>query len=161
MQKIKELVKKGRKTKLGISNKFYFFFVIALIVIILDQFTKQIAINALQDPIPLINNILNLSIVKNTGAGFGLFQGTNTLMIYLSLFVIGLILYFYDKIPDKTSIHVSLALVLGGGIANFVDRVRLGYVIDFITPSFWPSFNLADTAITIGVIGFIVFSWRE
>ncbi len=160
MQK-KTKIKKTVKLKPRISNKFYLFFGITLIVIILDQVTKQIAVDALKDPVPIIGNILTLSIVKNTGAGFGLFPGTNTLMIYISLFVIGLILYFYDKIPNKTSIHVSLALILGGGISNFIDRIMLGYVIDFITPSFWPSFNLADAAITIGVIGFVIFGWRE
>ncbi len=164
MQKRKELLKEGRKTKIRISNEFYLFFSTTLIIIILDQATKQIAIDALREPVSIINNILSLSIVKNTGAGFGFldgFKGINSLMIYLSLFIIGLILYFYYKVPNKTSAHISLALILGGGISNFIDRVRLGYVIDFIAPSFWPSFNVADAAITIGVIGFIVFGWRE
>mgnify|MGYP001558158672 CR=1 FL=1 len=162
MPKAKRSVTKASpKAKPDTNNRFYILFGIALVVIILDQLTKLWALSALQNPMPVIGNFLSFVLVKNTGAGFGLFKGTNTLMIYLSLMVIGLILYYHDRIPDKTSVHASVALILGGGIANLVDRVRLGHVIDFIDVSFWPTFNAADTAITLGVIGFLVFSWKE
>lgn len=163
MQKKTGKSRRGNRAaaKPTVSNRFYLFFGIALAVIILDQLTKLWALRELQNPMPLIGNFLSFALVKNTGAGFGLFKGTNTLMIYLSLMVIGLILYFYDRIPDKLGIHASVALILGGGIANLVDRVRLGYVLDFIDVSFWPTFNVADTAITLGVIGFLWFSWKD
>ncbi len=143
------------------SNKLYLFFGIALLVIILDQITKGVVVRYIQNRIPVISDVLFMSQIRNTGAGFGLFQGTNQLMVFLSLCVIGVILFFYGQLPDRRSIQVSVALILGGGIANLVDRIRLGYVIDFIDFRFWPAFNLADTAITLGVIGFIVLSWKE
>ena len=143
------------------SNKLYLFLCIALLVIILDQITKEIVVRYLQNRIPVIGDVLFMSQIRNTGAGFGLFQGTNQLMVFLSLCVIGLILYLYDEIPDKRNLVVSVALILGGGVGNLLDRIRLGYVFDFIDLKWWPAFNLADTAITLGIIGFMYFSWKD
>jgi len=66
--------------------------------------------------------------------------------------VIAVIIYYFDKIPNKDRfLQFSIALVLGGAIGNLIDRIVLGYVIDFIDLTFWPAFNVADSAITLGV----------
>ncbi len=67
----------------------------------------------------------------------------------------------YEKIPKQRSIQFYVGLLLGGTIGNLIDRLRLSYVIDFIDLKIWPSFNLADAAITVGVIGLIIYFIRK
>jgi len=131
----------------------------AIIIIILDQLIKYIIVKKLEPgrQITLINNFLYLTNIHNFGAAFSLFQGATQPIIWFSVLVIGLIIYFYDKIPKKLYVQLSTALLLGGIIANLIDRVRLGYVIDFIDFRVWPAFNIADSAITLGVIGLIIY----
>lgn len=130
------------------KKKVLVIFLTALLIILLDQLTKFLAEKY-------------LITIHNTGAGFGLFKDSTTLLIWFSIIVIGAILYSYDKIPEKTSIQLFVGLLLGGTIGNLIDRLRLSYVIDFIDLKIWPSFNLADAAITIGVIGLIIYLIRK
>lgn len=143
------------------DKKHYTIFGTALVVILLDQLTKLWAANSLQNPMVFIENIFQFVLVKNTGASFGLFKDTNTLLIFLSLMVLGVVLYFYDKIPKTIGAYIAVGLILGGGIGNLIDRIRLDHVIDFIDVGIWPTFNIADSAITIGVILFLWFGWRD
>lgn len=119
-------------------------FLTAVAVVLLDQITKFFAEKY-------------LTITYNPGAGFGLFQDSTSLLIWFSIIVIGIILYSYDKIPKQSSIQFYVGLLLGGTIGNLIDRIRLNYVIDFIDLKIWPSFNIADAAITISVIGLIIY----
>ena len=73
------------------------------------------------------------------------------------LLIIGIIIYYYDKIPKNKYAEISAALILGGAVGNLIDRVLRGHVIDFIDLRIWPSFNIADTAISIGAIGLILY----
>ena len=125
-------------------KKFTKFILIAFLIVVLDQLTKFIVVN-------------NFDYIQNTGAGFGLFQGNVHILIWISVIVIGLIFYFFDTIPDIKYVFYSVAFILGGTLGNLIDRIRLGYVIDFIDLGFWPAFNLADSAITIGVVGLIYY----
>lgn len=120
-----------------------FFFLVAALVIVLDQLTKFIADRFFYT-------------VHNTGAAFGLFQNMTLILIVISIIVIGIILYYYKSLT-KASLTVYTGLILGGTISNLIDRIFLGYVIDFINFRIWPAFNLADLAITIGVIGLIIY----
>jgi len=135
----------------------------SLIVILLDQLTKVIVVKtmSLNQSIPLIKNILHLTYVTNTGAGFGIFKNMNSILIWITIVVIGAIFYYYDKIPKKTMPQLCTGLILGGAIGNLIDRVFIGHVIDFIDFRVWPVFNIADSAITIAVIGLLIYFWRK
>lgn len=123
------------------------FFFIAGGVLLLDRITKTIF---QKNSIDLA--FLKLHLVKNTGGVWGFFQGSNFLFILLSFIVLfGIFVYLRRILASSTFVWVSFSLVLGGGLANLIDRVALGYVIDFIDFSFWPVFNIADCAISIAV----------
>lgn len=134
------------------NTKHIIFFVGAFSVVLLDQLTKWI-FNSLDIDLAVINNILHLTLVRNTGAGFGILKGSSFL-IWIGLIVIGGILYFYDKMSKEDV--VPLALILGGAFGNLIDRVFRGYVVDFIDFRIWPVFNVADIALTIGALLLII-----
>jgi len=115
----------------------------------------------LHQSIPLINNFLHLTYIQNTGAGFGILKGSNTILIFISLIIIGAILYYFNKITKEKSINLPIALILGGAIGNLIDRIFLGHVIDFMDLRIWPAFNVADSAITIGAIWLIIYFWKK
>ena len=133
-------------------------------VLAADQLTKVLLVSRLHpgDSRPLLTPILHLTYVQNTGAAFGLFKGQQAIVIAISLAVIGWIIWEFRR-PFA---HVAPAgwwgagLVLGGAVGNLIDRLRLGYVIDFIDLRVWPVFNLGDSAITIGVALLILATLR-
>ena len=117
------------------------FFLITFLIIVLDQITKFLLTN-------VSFGIFNYT--TNTGAAFSLFQEYTNFLIIVSILVIVLILYYYKKYPKY---WLGLSFVLGGTLGNLIDRIFLGYVTDFISVgSWWPSFNIADSANTVGVM---------
>ena len=131
-----------------------YFFVIVLAVVITDQVTKMLAVTYLQKigDIPIIPGVFHLNYLENPGAAFGLFAYKTQFFIIATILIILVILYFRHRIPITHSlVHLGLALQLGGAVGNLIDRVVSGYVVDFFDFRFWPVFNIADTAITIGV----------
>lgn len=98
--------------------------------------------------------IIIFHFVKNTGASFGMLQGNNTLFVWISVIVLGLIMLNVNKIKKEHSIPVIL--LVSGLLGNLIDRVFRGFVVDFIDFKFWPVFNLADALIVIGVIWLII-----
>ncbi|MBI2499144.1 signal peptidase II [Candidatus Woesearchaeota archaeon] len=96
---------------------------------------------------------------KNYGAAFGILQGWKLLFVIVGFFVIGFILYYKDKIKGYG--YYGLILLFSGTIGNLVDRIVFGYVKDFIDLGFWPSFNLADSFNTVGVILLIIYFWKN
>jgi signal peptidase II len=139
------------------------FFLITIIVFLFDHVSKFIISNtvALGSSIPLIKNFFYISHIQNTGAGFGLFKGQHVLLIWFSVVMIGLIFYYYDKILEKNSTLIFVALILGGIFGNLANRLSLGYVMDFLDFTFWPAFNIADSAISIGAVGLIANVWKK
>ncbi len=136
---------------------------ISILIVILDQLTKFFVSKymSLGQSIPLIKNILNFTYILNTGGGFGILKGWNVVLIFISLIIIGIILFYMDRIARDKQIHIPTALVLGGAVGNLIDRILLGHVIDFIDFRIWPAFNVADSCITIGAIWLIVYFWRK
>jgi signal peptidase II len=132
-------------------------------VVGLDQATKALVVRSLElhDYVPLVDGLLSLSHVRNRGAAFGLLSDwdlpyQSVLLSGLSIAALAAIAVYFFRLPSAARLpRLSLALVLGGAIGNLVDRVRLGYVVDFIHVYWrqhqWPDFNVADSAITIGV----------
>jgi signal peptidase II len=123
-------------------------------VILLDQLTKALALAFLVpgETRPLLPNLFHLTLVENEGIAFGLFQGAEQFLFVLitaSIFV--LILIGFRSAPARIKTQAALGLILGGAVGNWVDRLRVGAVIDFLDFRIWPVFNLADTAITVGV----------
>jgi signal peptidase II len=111
----------------------------------------------LQTSVPLIPHVLDLTLVRNSGVAFGLFSGYAPALF--SVITISLVFLFFlanrshgsAAHGTSTADRLALSLILGGAIGNWIDRLRFEAVIDFIDFRIWPVFNLADTAITIGV----------
>lgn len=145
------------------KNKPLTLLIISLAIIFLDQITKRMVVDYMQlhKSIPLIKNILHLTYIQNTGAGFGILKGWNTTLIFLSLIIIGGILFYFDKIIKEKPMHIPIALILGGAVGNLIDRIFIGHVIDFIDFRIWPAFNVADSAITIGALWLIIYYWNK
>lgn len=133
---------------------------ILVFILVLDQATKYLAsINLLEgQTIPVINGIFHITLVHNRGAAFGLFQAHSGVFVVLSIIVASLILYInYRWVNKGTLVTCVLALIVGGAIGNLIDRLRLGYVVDFLDFRIWPVFNVADSAISIGTIVLIIY----
>lgn len=129
-------------------------FFIFILILALDQVTKYLIVNnfTLYQSRPIIDNIFHLTYVQNRGAAFGVFQGQITFFIIVTFLVLAMIIYFYHQLPlDNFSNRLALGLALAGTIGNLIDRIRLGYVIDFLDFRIWPVFNVADSAIVISV----------
>ncbi|MEW5785905.1 MAG: signal peptidase II [Bacillota bacterium] len=139
-------------------------FLIATAVVGLDQISKYI-VDALMETgqsIPVIHNFLYITYLRNPGAAFGMLPYRTVFFIIVTLLVMGFIIYFYRTLPAGFSLlRIGLALQLGGAVGNLVDRIRSTYVTDFISFTIFPPvFNLADTAIVIGIIIFLFSFWR-
>lgn len=136
---------------------------LVLLIVLLDQITKSIVKKFLPvgASIPVIKNVLHLTSVRNFGAAFGILKNQALFFISISSFAIIFILlmFYYDrkfKIIKNLSLRTAMAMILAGAIGNLIDRLKFGYVIDFIDVRIWPVFNIADTFITIGAI-FLLF----
>lgn len=135
------------------------YYLIALFVILLDQFTKWLIVSKMNygDSITIINNVLYITSHRNQGAAWGILQGQMWLFYVITLIVIAAIIYYIQKsAKGKGLLGISLGLMLGGAIGNFIDRVFRKEVVDFIHTYIFsynfPVFNIADSALCIGVI---------
>lgn len=130
--------------------------IFVIMIIIIDQISKILVSNLLTESIG--NDWFKLEIVNNTGMAFGFNEG-NTKNIVLTIFVLGIIISFIknqlDRLDTKTS--VSIGLVLGGAVSNFIDRIFRGSILDFIKIYKIPNFNFADLFIVVGWILIIIF----
>ncbi|MGA7827246.1 MAG: signal peptidase II [Geobacteraceae bacterium] len=143
------------------KNKYLFLTTIAIPLIVLDQATKLI-INrtlALHSVIPVIPNFFDIVHARNQGAAFGVLRDSSIRLPFLigvSLLAAVVIVIVFRKLrPDQKLSAWGLSMVLSGALGNLIDRVRLGEVIDFLSvhwhEHYWPAFNIADSAICIGV----------
>lgn len=140
--------------------------VVTSVVAILDFVTKKIIVAKVM-PHESINVLPFLRIVhvENKGAAFGSFANLgNNIFIIISVIAIIFILVYISKVQKRLEFF-SLSLILGGAIGNFIDRIRIGKVIDFIDlfvgEWHWPSFNVADSALTVGIILFLFFNLKH
>jgi signal peptidase II len=132
--------------------------IVAALAFALDQLSKLWVLNTLgpnelERRIQLIGSWFDLVYLRNTGVAFGLFRDIPQLFTFTSLLICAGAIYAYAyHLPNRSTwIQLSLGLVLGGALGNVLDRVRYGYVVDFIRVGWWPVFNLADSAICVGV----------
>lgn len=126
-------------------------YIIALLVIVIDQITKYVAVAFLYNPITIINGVFDFTLVYNQGAAFGILQNQKIVFLILTPIIIAF-LFFYIKKHYKDNFwgNLSLGLIAGGAIGNYIDRIRLTYVIDFLDFKIWPVFNIADSCVVIG-----------
>jgi signal peptidase II len=142
---------------------------LSLLVIVLDQLSKHWASAALTNGLWVLLDVLNLRLAHNTGAAFSFLSGAGgwqtLFFVALALAVsLWLGLWLWRLHAGGWPLRAGLALVLGGALGNVIDRVRFGYVVDFIDLHWqqwhWPVFNLADSAITVGVALLLWDSFR-
>ena len=152
-----------------VKNKYILFFGIAALVIAADQYTKYLIVKIMGNHVMhvVIPHFFNIVHVQNPGGAFGVFAGQSAtfravVFIFITLFAIGLIVYLQVKTPATYRLFsVGLALIFGGAIGNIIDRIHSGRVTDFLDVCIgnyhWPAFNIADSAITIGMIIFAYY----
>lgn len=158
-----QLVKEN-SVKFTMKRKYIFLFGISVFIILLDQWTKNLVIDRfkLNETLVIIFNYFSLTYIRNPGAAFGFlaeahpaFRGP--FFILIPLLALGAIGYVFKKLPDTDfRISIALSLVVGGAIGNLIDRVKYGYVIDFLDFHWkyqyhFPAFNVADSSICVGV----------
>jgi signal peptidase II len=145
-----------------------FYYLIALFVILLDQFTKWLIVSRMQfgESIQIIDKILYITSHRNRGAAWGILQGQMWLFYVITLVVIAaIIIYIQKAAKGKWLLGISLGLMLGGAIGNFIDRVVRKEVVDFIHAFIFgynfPVFNIADSALCTGVILLMIQMLRD
>jgi signal peptidase II len=128
-------------------------FIIVSIILSLDQLTKFLANKnlLLNKSVPLISNFFHLTLIYNRGAAFGLLKNQVHLFIFTSIIAI-ILIYLNLKDVESKKYSIALSLILAGALGNLIDRLFFGHVIDFLDFRVWPVFNIADSAITIGMI---------
>lgn len=143
-----------------------FFYILGIILIILDQVTKLLITDKLDlgQSMPIIDGILHFTYVRNPGIAFGLFPKMNIIIIVLSIVTIVLLFSIYRKTNSGNLwIKTALIFIASGAVGNLLDRIQYNVVIDFIDFRVWPVFNLADAFIVIGVVilFIIIFFTKE
>ncbi len=142
--------------------------IIGLVILFLDQFTKQAvrASLAYGDSIPVIDGFFNIVYVRNDGAAWNILAGRGIVLILISFSVLAALYVFRSRIIEgKRRNEVLLGLLFGGIAGNLIDRIRFGWVTDFLDFEFgsyhYPSFNVADSAICIVFVVYLILSLVE
>lgn len=135
---------------------------VAAIVLVADQVVKAV----IEDHITLGEKIdvlgpLGLTLSHNRGVAFGLAGGSGFPLVLVTLVALGVVLYLFARNPTRPGMWVATGLLAGGAIGNLTDRIRAGAVTDFVDLPHWPPFNLADMAITAGVVLLVLIYLRE
>ncbi len=146
------------------ARKHWTFWITMAFVLACDQVTKAMVERfiPLYESIPVIGGLFNIIHVKNTGVAFGLFAGDISpfrTVFFIGITIVALIVIFliFRRIKgDRFLVPLSLGMIMAGAVGNLVDRIRWGYVVDFLDVYWhdfhWPAFNVADSAITVGVL---------
>ncbi len=127
-------------------------------VAVIDQFTKSLIVSAmgpgrLDSRVEVANSWLALEYAQNRGAAFGMFSGLVPILAAASFAILTGLLLLYSRQASPPLWHtVAIGLISGGALGNLIDRVRLGHVVDFLSVGPWPNFNIADSAITVGIL---------
>ena len=139
------------------------FILVAVLVIVIDQYTKYLVKTQFMpnESRILIPHALWLTYVQNQHGAFGLFGSHPLVLAALACIVLISFFIWYRQERGGWGTHVAFALILGGAVGNIADRIRLGYVVDFFDLRWFPVFNVADSCITIGVVILILASLRS
>lgn len=131
-----------------------YFSILLTFIVIIDQITKHLVIKNLHNQsISVIQNVFDITYAQNTGAAFSIFQGKGWFFLLTTpLIILLLTFYFFINKHQKNFVSYPIAMIIGGAIGNYIDRLHYGFVIDFLDFKFWPIFNIADTCIVTGTI---------
>ncbi len=139
---------------------------VAGLVVIFDQITKQIVRNnmGLGDSFDILGTLLRFTFVENKGLAFSIKVPNIAIFTGLSFIASAVVLYYLYKYRNEgISVYLPLALIFGGAIGNMIDRVLFSKVVDFIDVGMssyrWPVFNVADSAVSVGLVWFLIASW--
>lgn len=137
-----------------------------LITLILDQVSKAVIERQMVffERIDILGSFLGLRYVRNTGIGFGLLSGLDPFLIGgIQLLIIGVVLLtvFRFRYEITGAEEFFVGMIIGGAFGNLVDRLRLGYVVDFVEMPLWPVFNVADSCIVIGAVLLLIAYYRR
>ena len=140
-------------------------FIIALITFVIDQIIKSLSLVYLIN-IPIIPNILSLTYAKNYGIACSMLKEKRIIIIAISILLISFLIYvlkkdYISKNKDTCLVNIAFGILFGGILGNLFDRIVRGFVIDYINVSFFSIFNLADIAITFGVVLLIIDNIKE
>jgi signal peptidase II len=130
----------------------------AVLIAAVDQLSKWVIVRDLgpsseNHRTELIGDLIAFHYVENSGAAFGMLRGQAVVLTVMAGAVVAAMIFSYRRTQHSSwQLTAGLGLLLGGAIGNLADRIRLGYVVDFFALSVWPKFNVADSAITIGVL---------
>ena len=159
-----------QNSKKNASQNLMLLIYVAVPVLILDWGTKwfvQKYITQVTEIIPIIPGFFNLRHDRNTGAAFGVLAGHRLLLIFITIAALVFIFVYYLRFRESRWMQVSLGFLLGGAVGNFIDRLYLGEVIDFLQFGivshglFWPTFNIADISVCIGAGMLIVYLFQN
>ncbi|MHB1455992.1 MAG: signal peptidase II [Armatimonadota bacterium] len=132
-----------------------YLYIIAISILVLDQLSKYLILSkySLGISAPIIHNVFHISLLRNNGGAFGIMQSLPWILLFVSAAAtVMIVVMLKNKASIPKVVGIALALQLGGALGNLIDRIRLGYVVDFIDLMIWPIFNVADIAITVGVL---------
>lgn len=136
----------------------------ALAILIADQLTKGLVVAnlAIGERARLLGDVVQVWHAQNRGAAFSLFQGGMVVFLVVSVLSIGMVAYFHRSLRDRTPwLHIVLGIILGGTLGNFIDRLRQGYVTDWLSVGIgdtrWPTFNVADASVVVGIGILVVY----
>jgi len=140
------------------------YYLIVLFIVILDQIVKQLVrvTMHLGESIAVVENLFHITYIQNTGGAFSILEGHMMILILLpAIFTTAILIYIYKKRnTEHWMLLLSLSLIGGGGIGNVTDRVRLGFVVDYLDFRVFPVFNIADICVCVGcglLLLFILF----
>ena len=144
------------KTKLGS---------LIIILVIIDQLIKFTVVKFLSEPLVLIENFFSLTYIKNYGISFSMLDGSRYIILAVSIIAIGLIIYIMNKMSSEKKYMIVLSVMLAGAIGNFIDRLLLGYVIDYLDFIIFgydfAIFNFADMLLVCGAIILIIIMYLD
>ncbi len=136
----------------------------AVVLYAADQLTKLLIVANLPfgERVDVIGDLAQLWHVRNTGAAFSILPGATWLFVPVTIAAIVMVLYFHRSLRDRGPwIQVVLGAILAGGLGNLTDRVRLGYVVDFVSIGIgdlrWPAFNVADPSLVLGILVLVAY----
>lgn len=137
--------------------------ILVFVLTVIDQFTKYLVIQNIQlnQEIPILGNVLVLGHIQNFGAAWGSLSGMRILLLIITIIVSIVLCVLYKKIIDKDKfkpVRLCFVFILGGAIGNMIDRIRLGYVTDFIYFKIinFPLFNFADICVTVSIFILVI-----
>jgi signal peptidase II len=130
----------------------------ALAILVADQGTKALVVAnlAIGQKVRLLGDLVQVWHAQNRGAAFSLFQGGMIVFLVVSVLSIAMVVYFHRTMRDRSPwLHLVLGMILGGTLGNFIDRLRQGYVTDWLSVGIgdtrWPTFNVADASVVLGI----------